>query len=107
MEKGRPHHKLDYIQNLVRQGHVISTRTAQETAAQLGMYTPEAMNAVVLELKPGDFDKSMTTHADHRQWQDVYKPDNFIWGPLYVKLMVRQNDDGQDFLALIVSMKEL
>ncbi|SOE35314.1 type II toxin-antitoxin system MqsR family toxin [Delftia acidovorans] len=107
MEKGRPHHKLDYIQNLVRQGNVLATKTAQDTAAKLGIRTPEQIHAVVLELTTDDFDKSMTTYADHRQWQDVYKPDNFEWGALYVKLMVQKNDDGQDVLALIVSMKEL
>jgi hypothetical protein len=29
---------------------------------------------VVMALAPGDFYKSMTTHADHRIWQDVYRP---------------------------------
>ncbi|WP_366151398.1 type II toxin-antitoxin system MqsR family toxin, partial [Clostridioides difficile] len=27
---------------------------------------------VVASLTPSDFYKSMTTHADHRVWQDVY-----------------------------------
>jgi motility quorum-sensing regulator/GCU-specific mRNA interferase toxin len=27
---------------------------------------------VILALGPGNFYKSMTTHADHRIWQDVY-----------------------------------
>jgi motility quorum-sensing regulator/GCU-specific mRNA interferase toxin len=29
---------------------------------------------VVMAPAPTDFHKSMTTHADHRIWQDVYRP---------------------------------
>ena len=32
------------------------------------------MLAVVITLTPTDFYKSMTTHADHTVWQDVYRP---------------------------------
>ena len=46
-----------------------------------------------------DFHKSMTTHADHRVWQDVYRPTTPA-GDVYVKLTVI--DD-----VLIVSFKEL
>lgn len=41
----------------------------------------------------------MTTHADHRIWQDVYCPDTCM-GAVYLKLTV--TDD-----LLIVSFKEL
>jgi motility quorum-sensing regulator/GCU-specific mRNA interferase toxin len=57
------------------------------------------MLAVVMNLTPADFYKSMTTHADHTIWQDVYRP-NTTWGEIYLKLTV--SDD-----ALIVSFKEL
>ncbi len=30
------------------------------------------MLAVISALQPTDFYKSMTTHADHSSWQDVY-----------------------------------
>jgi motility quorum-sensing regulator/GCU-specific mRNA interferase toxin len=33
-----------------------------------------AVVAVIQGLSPRDFDKSMTSMADHRVWQDVYKP---------------------------------
>lgn len=46
-----------------------------------------------------DFYKSMTTHADHRVWQDVYHPITKA-GAVYLKLTVI--DD-----VLIVSFKEL
>ena len=57
------------------------------------------MLAVVLALKPADFYKSMTTHADHTVWQDGYRPSTRSGG-LYLKLTVI-ND------VLIVSFKEL
>jgi len=54
---------------------------------------------VVLALTPSDFYKSMTTHADHRIWQDVYRAETAN-GEVYLKLTVI--DD-----VLIVSFKEL
>ena len=54
---------------------------------------------VAMALAPGDFYKSMTTHADHRIWQDVYRPMTAA-GRVYLKLTVI--DD-----VLIVSFKEI
>ncbi len=54
---------------------------------------------VIRALAPKDFYKSMTTHGDHRIWQDVYRPVTAA-GPVYLKLTVI--DD-----VLIVSFKEL
>lgn len=59
----------------------------------------DGMLEVVLRLTHADFYKSMTTHADHRVWQDVYCPMT-IAGEVYLKLTVI--DD-----VLIVSFKEL
>lgn len=41
-------------------------------ASALGL-TLSDMLAVVMALTPEDFYKSMTTHADHTVWQDVYR----------------------------------
>jgi motility quorum-sensing regulator/GCU-specific mRNA interferase toxin len=96
MEKPTPHYKLTDIKALVAARKVRSTRTADNGATELGMNT-RAMLLVVTALKSSDFDKSMTTYADHTAWQDVYKP--VVGGvELYVKLMV-DND------AVIVSFK--
>ena len=57
------------------------------------------MLAVVMALSMADFYKSMTPHADHTVWQDVYRP-NTQAGDVYLKLTVI--DD-----VLIVSFKEL
>ena len=59
----------------------------------------EGMLSVLTALTKADFYKSMTTHADHRVWQDVYRPMTPV-GKVYLKLMVV--DD-----VLIVSFKEL
>ena len=57
------------------------------------------MLAVVMALTPAHFHKSMTTHADHAVWQDVYRTSTQS-GDVYLKLTVI--DD-----VLIVSFKEL
>jgi motility quorum-sensing regulator/GCU-specific mRNA interferase toxin len=57
------------------------------------------MLKVVAALTPADFHKSMPTHADHRIWQDIYRPRTPA-GEVYLKLTVM--DD-----VLIVSFKEL
>jgi len=97
MEKKTPHYKLAQAQALVAQGAYRATMSARAGAAALGLGVDE-MLAVVLALTRADFDKSMTTHADHTVWQDVYKPNSTV-GPVYLKLTVI--DD-----VLIVSFKE-
>ena len=57
------------------------------------------MVGVVRALTPADFYKSMATHADHRIWQDVYRPSTPA-GEVYLKLTV--TDD-----VLVVSFKAL
>jgi motility quorum-sensing regulator / GCU-specific mRNA interferase toxin len=54
---------------------------------------------VVMLLTSKDFYKSMTTHADHTVWQDVYQPKTKA-GDVYLKLTVISD-------VLIVSFKEL
>ncbi|AMP13533.1 mRNA interferase MqsR [Collimonas pratensis] len=57
------------------------------------------MLEVVMALSSADFYKSMTSHADHRVWQDVYRPIT-PFGKIYLKLTVIDE-------LLIVSFKEL
>lgn len=73
MEKGTPHYKLVSIKALVEAGKVRATQSALAGAAALN-FDFAGMLEVVLALMPKDFYKSMTTHADHRIWQDVYRP---------------------------------
>lgn len=98
MEKNTPHCKLALIKALTDSGKVRATRLAHEGAAALG-FDFNAMLAVVTSLNSADFYKSMTTRADHRIWQDVYRPMTSA-GRVYLKLTVI--DD-----LLIVSFKEM
>ncbi len=98
MEKRSPHCQLSIIRELINTGRVRSTFSALAGAAALGI-DYRGMVDVVLALTPKDFYKSMTTHADHRVWQDVYRPETPA-GRVYLKLTVV--DD-----VLIVSFKEL
>ena len=98
MEKGTPHCKLSVVKTMLRAGKVRSTLSALAGGAALGLDF-EGILSVVMALTPADFYKSMTTHADHRVWQDVYRPATSA-GKVYLKLTVI--DD-----VLIVSFKAL
>jgi len=98
MEKRTPHCKLAVVKALVDAGKVRTTHAARAGANELGLGFSD-MLAVVMALTPADFFKSMTTHADHTVWQDVYRPSTQA-GDVYLKLTVI--DD-----VLIVSFKEL
>lgn len=67
---------------------------------ELGINDLAGICAVVLALNSSNFYKSMTTHADHRVWQDVYRTKTARGDEVYLKLTVI--DD-----VLIVSFKEL
>jgi len=98
MEKRTPHSRLSVVKALIKAGKVRTTHAARVGATALGFDYP-GMLEVVLELKSKDFYKSMTTHADHTSWQDVYRPST-VAGDVYLKLTII--DD-----VLIVSFEEL
>ena len=91
---------MPVVKALVEAGKVRATATAYSGARELGINDLDGMCAVVLTLTPADFYKSMTTHADHRVWQDVYHAKTASGDEVYLKLTVI--DD-----VLIVSFKEL
>lgn len=98
MKKKSPHCLLVTVKSLVVAGQVRTTSTARIGASELGLDF-SGMLAVIMALTPADFYKSMTSHADHTIWQDVYRPSTPV-GDVYLKLTV-MND------VLIVSFKEL
>ena len=98
MNKNTPHCKLSVIQSLVVAGKVRATLSALTGGAALGLSFIDIVE-VIVSLSPSDFHKSMTTYADHRVWQDVYRPTTSA-GAVYLKLTVL--DD-----VLILSFKEL
>ncbi len=100
MEKATPHCKLTVVKALIESDRVRATASAFSGARELGINNLDGICAVVLLLTPADFYKSMTTHADHRVWQDVYHAKTLNGDGVYLKLTVV--DD-----VLIVSFKEL
>ena len=98
MEKRTPQCKLAVVKTMVAEGKVRATVSALAGGAAMG-FGFEAIVGIVAALTPRDFYKSMTTYADHRIWQDVYRPKTPA-GEVYLKLTVI--DD-----VLIVSFKEL
>ena len=98
MEKRTPHCKLPIIKALIGAGKVRASFAALAGGAMFGVDF-DGMLDIVMALTPKDFYKSMTTHADHKIWQDVYRPITPV-GEVYLKLTVI--DD-----VLIVSFKEL
>lgn len=100
-KKSTPHCKLPRVKELIELEQVRATNVARIGAAALDLDF-EGMVAVLESLTSDDFYKSMTTHTDHKIWQDVYRPrlatsDGAI--DLYIKLTVVGD-------VLIVSFKE-
>ena len=98
MEKRTPHCPLERVKVLAAARRISPTSAALRGAKALGIDYP-GMLEVISSLERTDFYKSMTSHMDHRVWQDVYRPLTAI-GYVYLKLSVV--DD-----VLIVSFKGL
>jgi motility quorum-sensing regulator / GCU-specific mRNA interferase toxin len=84
MEKGTAHCKRSLVKALVGVGKIRTTFSTQSGAAQLGLKNSDIV-AVVISLTPSCFYKSMTTHADHRVWQDVYHAKTASGDGVYLK----------------------
>ena len=100
MVKYQPHYSLRPLQQrVVRLGATAFTLTAVQGGAAMGL-TVADMLAVIQQLSRQDFYKSMTTHADHRVWQDVYHAEVLsVRKTAYIKMTMR---DG----APVVQFKE-
>jgi len=86
MEKAKPHYPLAQIQaEVARRGAAAFTRTALCNARAMGLTVGEMVD-VVRSLGRGNFYKSMTTHADHTVWQDVYHAMTPVGKEAYIKV---------------------
>ncbi len=100
MEKQTPHYNLVEIQaQIAQKGIMTFTHTARLGFFEMGLNEAEALQ-VLLDLKKVMFYKSMTTHADHRVWQDVYHAPTPVNKVAYIKLTLRS--DG----AVVIQFKE-
>jgi len=101
MEKSTPHYRLDSIKDVVATyGIDAFTVTAQRGVDALKITRQQACG-VIRALGPVNFYKSMTTHANHRVWQDVYRAFCPNGRMAYIKLTLR--DDG----VVVIQFKEL
>ncbi|MBF0204415.1 MAG: type II toxin-antitoxin system MqsR family toxin [Desulfamplus sp.] len=98
MEKSTPHYKLPIVKAMIEAGKIRSTISALAGATAMG-FDFQGIIKVVMSLTTTDFYKSMTTHADHRIWQDVYRSSTPV-GEVYLKITIIDE-------VLIVSFKEL
>lgn len=99
MEKNRAHYPLSQVKEAVSsRGVAAFTFTAQDGAAAMNLSPDQAMR-VVLGLHRSMLYKSMTTHADHQVWQDVYHAPCPNGKTAYIKVTLR---DG----AVVIQFKE-
>jgi motility quorum-sensing regulator/GCU-specific mRNA interferase toxin len=72
MEKNTPHYDLTVVKaEVVRLGSKAFSRTALNSGKGMG-FTLRDMEHVICALERRMLYKSMTSYADHRNWQDVY-----------------------------------
>jgi motility quorum-sensing regulator / GCU-specific mRNA interferase toxin len=102
MEKRRPTHDLREIKHVFSSlDRLAVTKTALRPATSLG-FDRAAIVETIQSIEPRHFDKSMTSYADHRQWQDVYFVPSDA-GVLYVKF---SSDVVTEFLLLSFKEKD-
>jgi motility quorum-sensing regulator / GCU-specific mRNA interferase toxin len=87
MEKLKPHHALADIKAAFADVNSLNRSFVSKQGADELDMDDETVVGVIQALSDQDFEKSMTSIADHRVWQDVYKP--MVGGiRLYVKFTV-------------------
>jgi motility quorum-sensing regulator/GCU-specific mRNA interferase toxin len=97
LEKRKAHYPLATVKRLIAQRRVSFTMTAVAGGAAMG-FAVDGMLDVVSILTTRNLYKSMTSHADHKVWHDVYHVDTSR-GVVYLKLTVMDE-------LLIISFKE-
>lgn len=97
MQKRKAHYPLAKVRQLIKGDRVAFTITAVAGGAAMGFDTHEMLD-IVSTLTNGNLYKSMTSHADHTVWHDVYHADTRR-GRAYIKLTIVET-------LLIISFKE-
>lgn len=100
MSKRSAHYKLEDVKAVVAERRRDAfTRTALNGIDEMGLTVTQAI-AVLMGLRRNMLHKSMTTYADHRVWQDVYRAPCPNGKMAYIKVTVR---DG----TVVIQFKEL
>jgi motility quorum-sensing regulator/GCU-specific mRNA interferase toxin len=98
MEKKKPHYPFSEIRRLIAADCWRFTHAARAGALGLGL-DEAGVVTLIAGLSLATFYKSMTSHNDHKMWQDVYHAPVSDGRLAYIKLTVL-ND------LVIVSFKE-
>lgn len=99
MDKHKPHYELEDIKRVFCTVESIRmTVVSKFSMATLRLKKTDVWN-VVQNLSRRDFYKSMTSHSDHKIWQDVYHAE-YLGIRLYLKFTV--DVDGY----LLISFKQ-
>jgi len=99
MEKRNAHYDLEAVKAIVlNEGIFTFTATARIGADRLGLSRAEAVG-VVLGLQRGMLFKSMTAHANHQVWQDVYHAPCPNGKTAYIKITIQAG-------ATVIQFKE-
>ncbi|MGC8553490.1 MAG: type II toxin-antitoxin system MqsR family toxin, partial [Phycisphaerae bacterium] len=89
MKKRTPHYSLADCKAVIAQlGAAAFTKTALDGGRNMGLTRAEMLE-VLASLTRKNFYKSMTTHADHRIWQDVYHAATPVRKEVYIKITLR------------------
>jgi motility quorum-sensing regulator/GCU-specific mRNA interferase toxin len=100
MEKLKAHYDLKAIKAVVEVAGIAAfTNIAQAGIKSLSLTDDEAI-AVVMGLKSSMLYKSMTTHADHKTWQDVYHAPCPNGKTAYIKLTAQAG-------SVVIQFKEI
>ncbi|WP_225766765.1 type II toxin-antitoxin system MqsR family toxin [Stenotrophomonas sp. Marseille-Q4652] len=106
MEKKSAHYPLAKVKEVVAiHGVGCFTGSARKGVEEMKLTTDEAL-AAIAALERSDCYKSMTTHADHRIWQDVYHCDTPA-GAAYVKFTLIEPPDANTTPRVVISFKRL
>jgi len=98
MEKKKPHYQLSEIHRLITAGCWRFTHVARAGALDLGLDEAGTIS-LITGLSLSAFYKSMTSHNNHKIWQDVYHAPISDGRMAYIKITLL-ND------LVIVSFKE-
>ena len=74
MEKLKPHYQLAAVKAAFADASRLNRSFVSKQGADGMEMDDAAVVEVIQALNPADFDKSMTSIADPRVWQDVYRP---------------------------------
>jgi motility quorum-sensing regulator/GCU-specific mRNA interferase toxin len=84
METRKPHFRLKDIKAAFADPTTLNRSFTSKQGADALKLDDSGVVAAIQALSQADFDKSMTSYANHQIWQDVYKP-TLSGKELYVK----------------------